>query len=56
MLCAIALLAACATPADRDARSSRSPVVDLSLAQALTPQAKGARVHWSGGISAIDAR
>ncbi len=54
--CAIALLAACTTPADRETRTAKDPVVDLSPAQALTPQAKGARVHWSGGISAIDAR
>ncbi|WP_455342512.1 hypothetical protein [Variovorax durovernensis] len=74
LLCAVALLAACATPADheaapvrhavattgsevgRTALASKDPVVDLSPAQALAPRAQGARVRWSGGINAIDAR
>jgi hypothetical protein len=74
LLCTVALLAGCATPADREAAparhavaatgseggrtalASKDPVVDLSPAQALAPRAQGARVRWSGGINAIDAR
>ncbi|MES2530852.1 MAG: hypothetical protein V4636_07435 [Pseudomonadota bacterium] len=66
ILCAAALLAACSSPvripgaasvaeADRPARTPVQPVADLSPAQALTPQAQGLRVRWSGGINAIDA-
>lgn len=38
------------------AAASRPQAVDLSPAQALSSQALGARVRWSGGINAIDAR
>jgi len=57
MLCAAALASACGTPtdraADRPAPSSATPPTQLSPAQALTPQAQGKRIHWSGGINAI---
>lgn len=74
LFCTAALLAACATPADRGAATarhamaatdregggaalaSRAPVADLSPAQALAPEAQGARVRWSGGINAIESR
>lgn len=70
MLCASALLAACATSTDheapstvaaekrattRPARTAEAPVVDLSPAQALAPLRQGVRVRWSGGINAIEA-
>ncbi len=73
LFCTAALLAACTTPADREAATarnavpttgresgraalaSRHPVADLSPAQALAPEAQGARVRWSGGINAIES-
>ena len=42
--------------ADRPARTPKRPAAELAPAQALTPQAQGMQVHWSGGINAIDAR
>jgi hypothetical protein len=60
MLCAAALATACGTPsdraADRPAHSADTPSVKLSPAQALTPRAQGTRVHWRGGVSAIEAQ
>lgn len=60
MLCAAALASACGTPSDRapdqPVLSSAAPPTTLSPAQALTPQAQGQRIHWSGGINAIEAQ
>ncbi|MDM0089334.1 MULTISPECIES: hypothetical protein [unclassified Variovorax] len=70
MLCACALLGACATSVDRNAPSASAerregpgparvierPVADLSPGQALAPSALGTRVRWSGGIQTIEAR
>lgn len=60
LLCAAALAGACSTPSDRRAdQTAGAPhpqTISLSLAQALTPQAQGKRIHWSGGINAIEAQ
>ncbi|WP_395347750.1 Slp family lipoprotein [Variovorax sp. UC122_21] len=57
LLCAAALVSACSTPADHEpdppARTTKPQTTTLPPAQALTPQAQGKRIHWSGGINAI---
>lgn len=57
VIAATALMAACTTPALPPAGSAapEAEAVDLSPAQALTPQAQGVRVRWSGGINTVDA-
>jgi hypothetical protein len=58
LLCATALAMACSTPADHKpdqaARTTKPQTTTLSPAQALTPQAQGKRIHWSGGINTIE--
>lgn len=60
LLSAAALVSACSTPSDRQADqtvgTTKPQPITLSPAQALTPQAQGKRVHWSGGINAIEAQ
>lgn len=38
----------------RPGPTPKNPATNLSPAQALTPQAQGLRVKWTGGINAID--
>ncbi len=60
LLCAAALVSACSTPSDRQADqtvgTTKPQATPLSPTQALTPQAQGQRIHWSGGINAIEAQ
>lgn len=56
VVAAAMLMAACTTPASPPAsRAAHEAEADLSPAQALTPQAQGVRVRWSGGINTVDA-
>lgn len=57
LTCTTVLLAGCAAPPDHAA--SRTPTTrfaSLSPDEALTPQALGARVRWSGGIRSVEQR
>lgn len=60
LLCAAVLVSACSTSSDRQADqtvgTTKSQPTNLSPAEALTPEAQGKRIHWRGGISAIETQ
>ncbi|WP_435450068.1 hypothetical protein [Variovorax sp. LT1P1] len=57
LTCTVMLVAGCAAPTGGGAlHASQDPFASLSPAEALTPQAQGTRVRWSGGIRSVDRR